>query len=653
MVLSITNLNIYGIFAFIKIERTKHQIYSIMKIKLFTAIASILAISSMASAQQWAPSGDKIKTKWAEEVSPANAHPEYPRPQMVRSDWKSLNGLWEYSVISKSTQQPDEFQGKILVPFAVESSLSGVGKTVTPNDAIWYKTTFTVPSSWKGKEIVLRFEAVDWRADVMVNGVQVGTHTGGYTHFAFDVTPYLKSGANTLVLKVLDATDNDFQPRGKQVLKPSGIWYTAVSGIWQSVWLEPVAKTHITDYYAVSNIHDGTLDLNVSVCGAHEGDIVKVSVVDGGIGFSTETDPYAKVVTEAQGLPGNTVSLTIPDAKLWSPDSPYLYGLKIQVLRGGKVLDAVKGYTSLREVSVYNKNGNTKLLGLNGQPIFMYGPLDQGWWPDGLYTAPTDEALKYDIVKTKDFGYNMIRKHIKVEPSRWFYYCDQLGMLVWQDMPSFGDNHLNKWGIFNYDEGTDFPATPQAKANYYKEWGEIMNQVKKFQCIAVWVPFNEAWSQFDTRSAIDFTRAQDPTRLINMASGGNWVKDCGDILDNHHYPYPAMRLWDKNMINVLGEYGGIGLPLEGHLWQTDRNWGYVQYKNGDEVLKEYAAFAEILKTLVRQGCSAAVYTQTTDCEGEVNGLMTYDRKVIKMDEAKLKAANEGVIKAFQEYHNKK
>ncbi len=283
----------------------------------------------------------------------------------------------------------------------------------------------------------------------------------------------------------------------------------------------------------------------------------------------------------------------------------------------------------------------------------MYGPLDQGWWPDGLYTAPTDEALKYDIVKTKDFGYNMIRKHIKVEPSRWFYYCDQLGMLVWQDMPSFGDNHLNKWGIFNYDEGTDFPATPQAKANYYKEWGEIMNQVKKFQCIAVWVPFNEAWSQFDTRSAIDFTRAQDPTRLINMASGGNWVKDCGDILDNHHYPYPAMRLWDKNMINVLGEYGGIGLPLEGHLWQTDRNWGYVQYKNGDEVLKEYVAFAEILKTLVRQGCSAAVYTQTTDCEGEVNGLMTYDRKVIKMDEAKLKAANEGVIKAFQEYHNKK
>ena len=395
------------------------------------------------------------------------------------------------------------------------------------------------------------------------------------------------------------------------------------------------------------------MDLNVSVCGAHEGDIVKVSVVDGGVGFSTETDPYAKVVTEAQGLPGNTVSLTIPDAKLWSPDSPYLYGLKIQVLRGGKVLDAVKGYTSLREVSVYNKNGNTKLLGLNGQPIFMYGPLDQGWWPDGLYTAPTDEALKYDIVKTKDFGYNMIRKHIKVEPSRWFYYCDQLGMLVWQDMPSFGDNHLNKWGIFNYDEGTDFPATPQAKANYYKEWGEIMNQVKKFQCIAVWVPFNEAWSQFDTRSAIDFTRAQDPTRLINMASGGNWVKDCGDILDNHHYPYPAMRLWDKNMINVLGEYGGIGLPLEGHLWQTDRNWGYVQYKNGDEVLKEYAAFAEILKTLVRQGCSAAVYTQTTDCEGEVNGLMTYDRKVIKMDEAKLKAANEGVIKAFQEYHNKK
>ena len=623
-----------------------------MRIKFLSAIAAIFAVSGMVSAQQWAPAGDKIRTKWAEEVSPENAHPEYPRPQMVRSEWKSLNGLWDCEIVSKTSAQPSAYSQKILVPFAVESSLSGLGKTITPNDAIWYKTTFTVPSSWRGRRVMLNFEAVDWKTDVIVNGVQIGTHTGGYTHFGYDVTPYLKSGSNTLVLRVLDATNNDFQPRGKQVLNPSGIWYTAVSGIWQSVWLEPVGKSHVTDYYSVSNINDGTLDLNVTASGAQEGDIVKVSVVDGGVGFSTETGSFSNVIAEAQGIPGGNITVAIPNAKLWSPESPYLYGLKIQLLRGGKVLDEVKGYTSLREVSVYQKDRGSKLLGLNGKPIFMYGPLDQGWWPDGLYTAPTDEALRFDVQKTKDFGYNMIRKHIKVEPSRWYYYCDQIGILVWQDMPSFGDNRYSRWDTGGYD-GTDFPVTSTQKANYYKEWGEIMNQVKKFQCIAVWVPFNENWSQFDTKEVVEFTRSKDPTRLINMASGGNWVKGCGDIMDDHHYPYPAMRVWDSSLINVLGEYGGIGLPVEGHLWQPDRNWGYVQYKNGDEVLKEYVNFTEMLKMLVRQGCSAAVYTQTTDCEGEVNGLMTYDRKVIKMDEAKLRDANQGVINYFSELFDKK
>lgn len=610
------------------------------------AVLTLLTVTlASATAQTWVPAGDRIKTPWVEEVSPENVHREYPRPQMVRKEWKSLNGLWEYSITPKNVATPEKFDGQILVPFAVESSLSGVGRTLTPEDALWYKTAFTVPSAWKGRRLMLNFEAVDWQADVYVNDVQVGRHTGGYTHFSFDVTPYLKSGENSLVVRVLDATDNDFQPRGKQVREPQGIWYTAVSGIWQSVWIEPVAKTRVCDYYAVADIKAGTIDVSVSTEGAQEGDVVKVALLEGGVGYSTE-NPSSKVISQGKTVPGGTVTLPAGDPRLWSPDSPYLYGLKVSVIRGGKVIDSVDGYTAMREVSLFVKNKNTKLLGLNGQPLFQFGPLDQGWWPDGLYTAPTDEALKFDIQKTKDFGFNMIRKHIKVEPSRWFYHCDRIGMLVWQDMPCFGSNNLNKWGLRNYNEGTDFPATPQAKANYYKEWSEIIAQVKKFPCVVMWIPFNEAWSQFDTKAVVDFTRSLDPTRLINMSSGGNWEPDCGDVLDNHHYPYPAMYLWEPKMACVVGEYGGIGLPLEGHLWQPDRNWGYVQYKNGEEVLDVYNQYAEHLILLVKQGVCGAVYTQTTDVEGEVNGLMTYDRKVVKMDEKKLREINTKVINSM-------
>ena len=623
-----------------------------MKARFIVMAAVALLVAGSINAQQWSPAGDRIRTPWAEEVSPTNSHPEYPRPQMVRSEWQSLNGLWDYAITPKSEPRPAKFDGKILVPFAVESSLSGVGRKVTPDDALWYRTTFTVPSAWKGRRLMLNFDAVDWKTVVYVNDIQIGSHTGGYTHFSFDVTPYLKNGANSLVLKVEDATDNDFQPRGKQVSKPSGIWYTAVSGIWQSVWMEPVAPAHVTDYNVVSSIKEKAINVTVDAEGVQEGDVIKVFLLDGGIGYSTETANAAKTATDglyavlASGMtvPGGTVTLNVRNPKLWSPDSPYLYGLDIQILRNGKVIDKVASYTAMREVGAYRKNGNTKLMGLNGDGLFQLGPLDQGWWPDGLYTAPTDEALKFDIQKTKDFGFNMIRKHIKVEPDRWFYYCDQIGIIVWQDMPSFGGS--KKWGMYYYGEGEDFPATPEAKANYYKEWTEIINQVKKFQCIAVWVPFNEAWSQFDTKDVVAYTKKLDPTRLVNQSSGGNWEEGVGDILDNHHYPYPAFRMWDKNMINVLGEYGGIGLPVEGHLWQADKNWGYVQYKNGDEVLAEYASFAEQLKQLIKQGCSAAVYTQTTDVEIEINGLMTYDRKVIKMDEKKLRAVNEGIIKSM-------
>lgn len=567
---------------------------------------------------------------------------------MVRSDWKSLNGLWDYAITEAEQDAWDSADGQILVPFAVESALSGVGRTVTDSTALWYKTTFTVPSAWSGKHLKLNFDAVDWKADVYLNGSHIGTHTGGYTAFSYDVTSFLKEGEQELIVKVIDATDNNEQPCGKQVRNPRGIWYTAVSGIWQSVWMEPVAETSVADWYAVSDLEAGTVTVTVDVAGAKDGDMVKVALLDGKVGYSTET-PSKKVIAKAKAAAGEPLVLNVKTPHTWSPDDPYLYGLRISVVRGCRKLDEVQAYTAMRSITAEKDAAGIMRMALNGEPLFHYGPLDQGWWPDGLYTAPTDEALRYDLVMTREYGFNMIRKHIKVEPSRWFYYCDQLGIMVWQDMPSFAKHIHGSWDYSDYDRGLEYPASDFAKSNYYKEWGEIMEQVKKFQCVVMWVPFNEAWGQFDTRKAVEFTQNYDPTRLVNMSSGGNWVSGkVGDVLDSHHYPGPGINVWDPEMVVVLGEYGGIGLPLEGHLWQPDRNWGYVQYKDSEEVTDTYVDFAEQLIPLVKQGCSAAVYTQTTDVEGEVNGLMTYDRKVNKLIVERVNEANTKVIRSMSE-----
>ena len=600
------------------------------------ALAAIMAASCgnapAGETYQWQPVGDKIMTDWAAKIDPTNVLPEYPRPQMERAQWQNLNGLWDYAVTAKEGIKPSQYDGKILVPFAIESALSGVGRSFTENDALWYSREFSVPKEWKGKRILLNFGAVDWKTEVYVDGKLAGEHVGGYDPFSFDITDLLTKGKrHNLTVKVLDQTDKWYQPCGKQIMDPHGIWYTPVSGIWQTVWIEPVAETYIASFTTYPDVAGAKLGVDVKVENMQPGDVCRVQMYDG-------------EVLAAEGH-GYKDALWVTSPKLWSPDSPFLYDVKVQILRKGQIVDEVKSYAAMREVTVArNADGHKRML-LNGEPLFQYGPLDQGWWPDGLYTAPTDEALAFDIVKTKEFGYNMIRKHVKVEPARWYYHCDRLGMLVWQDMPSpkHGDN---KWANHEYEKGTDSQITPEGKANFYNEWAEIIKDFKNFPCIVVWVPFNESWGQFDTDDVVKFTREQDPSRLINYASGGNFYRCSGDILDLHNYPDPEMYLYDPAYINVLGEYGGIGLPLEGHLWQTDRNWGYVQYKNGDDVLDAYARYAEELIDLIRKGFAAAVYTQTTDVEGEVNGLMTYDRKVVKVDPERLSKINRTVIESM-------
>ncbi len=600
--------------------------------KNFLTILFVLALCSSTFAQ-WKPAGDKIKTSWGEQLDPKNVLPEYPRPIMERSDWKNLNGLWKYAITPKGTPAPAAYQGDILVPFAVESSLSGVGKMINEKEELWYQRTFDIPSAWRGKQILLHFGAVDWKAEVWVNDVKVGEHTGGFTPFYFDITSVLNKGNNDLVVKVWDPSDRGEQPRGKQIANPHGIWYTPVTGIWQTVWLEPVATQYITNLKTTPNIDNNSVKVEVAA-NTTSADKVEVKVFDG-----------KNLVAKGAALNGVPVELAMPaNAKLWSPDSPFLYNMEVTLYKDGKAIDQVKSYTAMRKYSIRKgQNGITRLQ-LNNKDYFQFGPLDQGWWPDGLYTAPTDEALVYDLKKTKDFGYNMVRKHVKVEPARWYTHCDQLGLIVWQDMPNGGPSP--QWQARNYFNGTEVIRSAASEANYRKEWKEIIDCLYSYPSIAVWVPFNEAWGQFKTPEIVAWTKEYDPSRLVNPASGGNHYT-CGDILDLHHYPDPNMFLYDPRRATVLGEYGGIGLVVEGNTWVNDKkNWGYVKFNTSDEVTNEYIKYGKHLLELIRKGFSAAVYTQTTDVEGEINGLMTYDRKVIKMNEAKVREINQQICNSL-------
>ena len=600
--------------------------------KNFLTMLLALALCSSTFAQ-WKPAGDKIKTSWGEQLDPKNVLPEYPRPIMERNDWKNLNGLWKYAITPKGTPAPAAYQGDILVPFAVESSLSGVGKMINEKEELWYQRTFDVPSAWRGKQILLHFGAVDWKAEVWVNDVKVGEHTGGFTPFYFDITSVLNKGNNDLVVKVWDPSDRGEQPRGKQIANPHGIWYTPVTGIWQTVWLEPVATQYITNLKTTPDIDNNSVKVEVAA-NTTSADKVEVKVFDG-----------KNLVAKGAALNGVPVELAMPaNAKLWSPDSPFLYNMEVTLYKDGKAIDQVKSYTAMRKYSIRKgQNGITRLQ-LNNKDYFQFGPLDQGWWPDGLYTAPTDEALVYDLKKTKDFGYNMVRKHVKVEPARWYTHCDQLGLIVWQDMPNGGPSP--QWQARNHFNGTEGIRSAASEANYCKEWKAIIDCLYSHPSIAVWVPFNEAWREFKNPEIVAWTKEYDPSRLVNPASGGNHYT-CGDILDLHHYPGPNMFLYDPRRATVLGEYGGIGLVVEGNTWVNDKkNWGYVKFNTSDEVTNEYIKYGKHLLELIQKGFSAAVYTQTTDVEGEINGLMTYDRKVIKMNEAKVREINQQICNSL-------
>lgn len=449
----------------------------------------LLACTSLASAQ-WAPAGDRIMTTWAGEIDPGNVLPEYPRPIMERDRWVNLNGLWDYAITPVSAHVPVAWDGKILVPFPVESSLSGVGRTVGDENVVWYEREFSIPASWKGENILLHFGAVDWHATVWVNDIRVGEHKGGYTPFSFDITECLnRTGQQKVQLRVWDPTDKGPQPRGKQIVNPHGIWYTPVTGIWQTVWLEPVPAGYIESVNNIPDIDRSLVTVVPTVRGV-SGGLVEVTVSKSG-----------REVASGMGLAGQPVEVYIPDAELWSPDAPNLYDMEVRLVSDGKVADRVRSYFGMRKYSIGRDANGIVRLQLNNEDCFHFGPLDQGWWPDGLYTAPTDEALLYDVRKTKDMGFNMIRKHVKVEPARWYTHCDREGIIVWQDMPN-GDRSP-EWQMYQYFTGNEINRSPESEAIYRNEWKDIMDYLMPYPCIDVWVPFNEAWGQFKTGEIVE------------------------------------------------------------------------------------------------------------------------------------------------------
>lgn len=580
---------------------------------------------------QWQPAKSPLTTRWGRQLDPAKVWAEYPRPQLVREQWQNLCGLWDYAIVGRDAERPAQFDGQILVPFCPESALSGVGRSVLPNQALWYRREVELVRPEGDQRVWLHFGAVDWDATVWVNGREVARHRGGSTPFSCDVTEALKargegagqSDRQEIVVRAWDPTDQGAQPRGKQVLKPEGIWYTAVTGIWQPVWTETVSAAHIGSVVPGTDISSGEVTLNVAAPGGQPTDKVVAKILWQG-----------EVVAEATGAAGQPLKVKVPEPRLWTPSEPNLYDVELTLTRGSQVMDRVTSYVALRKISVGKDSQGVLRLLLNDEPLFHYGPLDQGWWPDGLLTPPSDEAMAYDLQVLKSFGMNMLRKHIKVEPSRYYYHCDRLGLLVWQDMPSGmqqGRDHF-----VGADRATDAVFTDDEKAQFRAELREMMDHLRFFPSIVVWVPFNEGWGQHDTNEVLKWVAEHDPSRLVNGPSG--WTdRGYGAMKDMHNYPGPGMFPVMDDRVSVLGEFGGLGWPVAGHLWKDSDNWGYRTYKSQDELISNYEQLMQRLHPLVGAGLAAAVYTQTTDVEVEVNGLMTYDREVVKFPAEKMVA----------------
>lgn len=591
--------------------------------------AAVLAVAATATGQVWSPRQAALATPWAEEVSVDQPWPEYPRPQLVREGWTNLNGLWDYAIRPRGDDAPEEYDGKIRVPFAVESALSGVMRRVGADNRLWYRRTIEATAGRNGQRLLLHFGAVDWRTQIWIDGQLVGEHAGGYDPFTIEVTEALAApGEHELVVGVWDPTDAHWQPRGKQVNDPGGIWYTPVTGIWQTVWLEPVPASHLAALHVATDLETGAATFAAEIDGPTNGLQLRLSLAGDQTIVGDATQSLA--VAWADG--------PIAEEDRWTPDRPTLHEYTAELVNdAGVVVDRVESYFAFRSIALGRDDDGVLRLLLNGAPLFQYGPLDQGWWPDGLYTAPTDEALKYDIEMTKRLGFNMIRKHVKVEPARWYAWCDRLGMLVWQDMPN-GDRHA-PWNPVGGHDGEEIERSAESMANFYAEWGAIMDALGEHPSIVAWVPYNEAWGQADTVAVSEWTKQRDPTRLVNPASGGNDFP-VGDLYDIHRYPGPAAPTPDGRRAIVLGEYGGLGLPLEGHTWLERGNWGYRSFENAESLTAAYVDLIDQLHPLIGEpGLAAAIYTQTTDVEVEVNGLLTYDRKVIKMPVDAVAAAN--------------
>jgi hypothetical protein len=596
-----------------------------MKTSLFPTIILffILSVSCTRNNEiSWKLADNPILTKWATDVDPLKPWLQYPRPDMVRNKWINLNGLWDYAITTKDTK-PEKWDGSILVPYPVESAISGVKKRVSEKENLWYKRSFKIPASWGKKRILLNFEASDWETIVWVDGKEVGKHRGGYDPFTFDITESLsKHKIHELMVSVWDPTNKGTQPRGKQVSSPGSIWYTPTTGIWQTVWIEPVNESYISSFRTVTNADNGTITFKSDVINAGTNSLAFTIKKDG------------KKIAAVSGNADNDVTVKIEDPILWSVENPFLYDITIELKDGNKTIDFVTSYTGIRKISIgKTADGFTRML-LNNEFVYQNGPLDQGFWPDGIYTPPTEKAMVYDLEMTKKMGFNMLRKHVKVENRIFYYWCDKLGILVWQDMPS-GDRSIS-------GNRPDIEKPEEATKQFEFELKRMIETKYNHPSIIMWVPFNEGWGQFETGRITQLIADYDPTRLVNSASG--WTdRGTGDLKDIHNYPDPVVPPAEEKRAIVLGEFGGLGLPVQGHTWEQ-RNWGYRNMEDTLQLLSKYESYYDLVHKFVKNnGLSATIYTQTTDVETETNGLMTYDRKINKMGIENVFNANNNII----------